>query len=110
MSWRSKKLCLTSLLPGASRKIATSAPTTAMVLTVEMAVARRPPANRNFGPRPEVPKDPGTCQPEARLCPGGILCIIGSVPENPPEPPCSSSVIYTEPEQPGYGWMVGTLR
>jgi hypothetical protein len=38
-----KNACSTARLPGASRKIATSPPTTTTVLAVEIATALRPP-------------------------------------------------------------------
>ena len=52
MSCGSKKVCLTWLLPGAARKIATSAARTITVLSVEITVARRPPPDSSLGPRP----------------------------------------------------------
>src|SRR5690242_868255 len=63
MSAGSKNVCLTSALPGASRKIATSPASTTTVLAVEIAVARRPPPLSRRGPRPVVPNDPGMGPP-----------------------------------------------
>src|SRR5690349_22501887 len=63
MSCGSKNVWRTSALPGASRKIATRAPTTTSVLAVEMAVARRPPPASSRGPRLVVPNEPGVGEP-----------------------------------------------
>src|SRR5215471_8190580 len=55
MSCGLKNVCLTSALPGASRKPATSAASTTTVLAVDNAVARRPPPLLSSrGPRPEA--------------------------------------------------------
>ncbi len=61
MSCGLKNVCLTSALPGASRKIATSAASTTSVLAVEMTVARRPPPDNSRGPRPVALNEPGIC-------------------------------------------------
>src|SRR6516162_9019615 len=58
-----KNVCRTWALPGASRKTATSAASTATVLTVEIAAARRPPPLSRRGPRPVVSNDPGIGPP-----------------------------------------------
>src|SRR5436190_13896784 len=78
MSRGSKNVWRTSALPGASRKIATRAPTTTSVLAVEMAVARRPPPASSRGPRLVVPNEPGVGEP---LRPA-------SGPPGPGGPPC----------------------
>src|SRR5271165_3287619 len=65
MSRGSKKVCRTWPLPGAARKIATSAASTTRVLTVDTTVARRPPPDRSRGPRPTEPK-PAAGIPAAR--------------------------------------------
>jgi hypothetical protein len=62
-----KNVCRTWALPGASRKIATSAPSTTRVLVVEIAAALRPPPDSSRGPRPVVPNDPGAGPPTPRL-------------------------------------------
>src|SRR5215831_20475901 len=53
-----KKACSTACAPGASRKIATSAPSTTRVLAVEMTVPLRPPPS-SLAPRPDRANDPG---------------------------------------------------
>src|SRR6516225_12186811 len=58
-----KNVCRTWALPGASRKMATSAASTATVLAVEIAAARRPPPLSRRGPRPAVSNDPGAGAP-----------------------------------------------
>src|SRR5262249_36414920 len=78
MSCGSRNVWRPSALPGASRKIATRAPTTTSVLAVEMAVARRPPPASSRGPRLVVPNEPGVGAP---LSPA-------SGPPAPGRPPC----------------------
>src|SRR6516225_6639864 len=53
-----KNVCSTACAPGASRKIATSAPSTTRVLAVEMTVPPRPPPSSR-APRPVRANEPG---------------------------------------------------
>src|SRR5581483_11441279 len=70
MSCGLKNACSTDRAPGASRKIAASAPTTIRVLTVETTVPPRPlPSSRE--PRPLRANEPGGCQPPPTETPGG---------------------------------------
>src|SRR5215472_10826437 len=57
-----KKACSTARAPGATRKIATSAPSTTRVLTVEMTGPLRPPPS-SLAPRLLRENEPGGCQP-----------------------------------------------
>src|SRR5262249_38999558 len=94
MSCGLKNVWRTSALPGASRKIATRAPTTTSVLAVEMAVARRPPPASSRGPRLGVPNEPGVGEPPrpagAPPGPGGPACwppySLSSMPARPGGP------------------------
>src|SRR5580698_5298555 len=104
MSCGLKKVCRTWLLPGAARKMATRTASTATVLTVEIAVARRPPPDSSFGPRPAAPKPaagvPALTPPDGR--PGGSW---------PPEPGPAVKLAMPAPGVHAHqGWIVGTVR
>ncbi len=78
MSWGSKKVCRTWLLPGAARKISTRAASTITVLAVEMTVARRPPPDSSRGPRPAVPKPAPAPRRSARPAAAGFVRAVVS--------------------------------
>src|SRR5215813_8178136 len=86
-----KNVCSTARAPGASRKIAASAPSTTIVLTVETTPARVPlPLENSRGPRPVAVK-------ETAGCPGDIE-ELGSMP------------LRWTPGLSCQGWIVGNLR
>ncbi len=87
-----KNSCSTARAPGASRKIATRAPSTTRVLTVEMTVPLRPPSS--LAPRPLRANDPGGGFPAEPA--GG----------DPAEPGGGLPLSATGTQ----GWMVGNVR
>src|SRR5580658_10229205 len=72
MSCGLKKACSTARAPGASRKMAASAPSTMSVLTAEMTVPPRPPPS-SLAPRPVRTNEPGGGIPPPVYEPGGGL-------------------------------------
>src|SRR5580692_10665293 len=103
MSCGSKKVCRTWRLPGAARKMATRTASTSTVLAVEIAVARRPPPDSSFGPRPAAP-NPAAGVPALRPLarPGASW---------PAEPEPGPKLAMTDPGVLDHqGWIVGTVR